>query len=440
MPRRTNPFQKLTTWLQDSLVGFEAAVTESAMVLDHRASKQIEVDVLIEFKKGGMLYRAAVECRDHARKAGPPWIRELRTKREDCKLDKIAAVHSMGFTAPAVKLASAHNILLYVLGDIPTDQADASLALKYFGGPMVSHSILGVGLGIVGLDEDEEQPESRHELYLADGKTTVPVHELVSDLLQDRPPPHDQVREGRYSDLHGTLPLESGKYFVKCNNRLLEVRQLLIKVRLFKSMSVTGSTGKRLTSVEQGNVVGEISAATIPGPGGLWTCGVAVNADTKAPQLFYQIPSGINPLDVRATFAFTYRDKGSDEIKHAKIPGKLKLLDKDGSPIPLFEFSVAVKSIDHDGPPSLHSEDVLGFYFADKKKSIDLNRLIVEEIRKFGLPDENVEKGERKRLHTKIRIAPDEARPLLMKVRQQEEERFVKVNAVDIDLEWWLVE
>ena len=71
MPQRSNVFQKLVLWIQDSLVGSGASVTESAMVFDHHSKKEIEVDILIEFTQAGAHYRTCLECRDHSRKTGP---------------------------------------------------------------------------------------------------------------------------------------------------------------------------------------------------------------------------------------------------------------------------------------------------------------------------------------------------------------------------------
>src|SRR5574342_265432 len=100
------------------------------MVRDHEAKKDIEVDILIEFSKMGALYRTCIECRDHqTRKGGPAWIRELNTKRDDCRFDKMVAVHSRGFTKSAIELARQHNILCCTLESIPIGHANTSLAM-----------------------------------------------------------------------------------------------------------------------------------------------------------------------------------------------------------------------------------------------------------------------------------------------------------------------
>lgn len=110
MPRRTNRFQSLIVMIQAALHGKKAKVEESALVHNYGTEKEIEIDVLITFGLGGTSYRTAVECRDHSRSAGPSWIAELKEKREDCRLDKMIAVHSKGFTSSALTLAKKYGI------------------------------------------------------------------------------------------------------------------------------------------------------------------------------------------------------------------------------------------------------------------------------------------------------------------------------------------
>ena len=110
MPRRTNQFQSLISRIHAALHGKNAKVEESAMIRNYFTEKDTEVDVLVSFELGGTTYRTAIECRDWAKKAGPDWIRDLATKRDECRLDKMIAVHSKGFTQPALTQAKKHRV------------------------------------------------------------------------------------------------------------------------------------------------------------------------------------------------------------------------------------------------------------------------------------------------------------------------------------------
>lgn len=110
MPQRTNPFQSLMTQIHAALHGKKAKVEESAMVYNYDSETETEIDILIKFEMGGNTYQTAIECQDRSRPVGPPWISELKAKREGCRLNKIIAIHSRGFTQPAKTLAEKYGI------------------------------------------------------------------------------------------------------------------------------------------------------------------------------------------------------------------------------------------------------------------------------------------------------------------------------------------
>jgi hypothetical protein len=96
--------------IQAALHGKRAKVQESAMVYNHDTETEVEIDALITFELGGTSYRTAIECRDQNRPAGPSWIAELKSKRDGCRLDKMIAVHSKGFTESALTLGRKSGI------------------------------------------------------------------------------------------------------------------------------------------------------------------------------------------------------------------------------------------------------------------------------------------------------------------------------------------
>lgn len=118
MPKRTNPFQQLATSISKALHDAHVRVEESMMIKDHDADTLTEVDILVSFEQGGHEYRVGIECRDHARPAGPTWIRDLAGKRDACRLDKIIAVHSKGFSTSALRAAQVKRVLALSLREV----------------------------------------------------------------------------------------------------------------------------------------------------------------------------------------------------------------------------------------------------------------------------------------------------------------------------------
>jgi hypothetical protein len=98
------------TQVHAALYGKKAKVEESAMVYNYDSKSDTEIDILITFQMGGNTYRTAIECQERSRSAGRPWISELKAKRDGCRLDKIIAVHSKGFTTSAKTQANTFGI------------------------------------------------------------------------------------------------------------------------------------------------------------------------------------------------------------------------------------------------------------------------------------------------------------------------------------------
>ena len=75
MPRRTNPFQQLIYLIQHHLAAC-ATVTESKFLVDKQTGGQVEVDIVVETKVGGILLVVGIECTAQARPATVEWVRE----------------------------------------------------------------------------------------------------------------------------------------------------------------------------------------------------------------------------------------------------------------------------------------------------------------------------------------------------------------------------
>lgn len=120
LPKRSNSFQRLVVRLQNALHDEDCTIEESAMVQNHISGNKEEIDILVTFEKGDNVYRAGIACRDHSRPAGPSWIRDLASQRDHCRLDKVIAFHSNGFSGPAKQTAEAVNISTFHIDEIPS--------------------------------------------------------------------------------------------------------------------------------------------------------------------------------------------------------------------------------------------------------------------------------------------------------------------------------
>ena len=103
MPKRSNDFQRLITFLEKELAPIGATVQESAMLREIDGDDEREVDILIEYEVGNHPIRIALECRDHKRPQGKPWLEEIAGKY-------VITSYSIHYT----KLYDVWNIRLFV--------------------------------------------------------------------------------------------------------------------------------------------------------------------------------------------------------------------------------------------------------------------------------------------------------------------------------------
>jgi len=116
MPKRTNAFQKLIALVNKQLAG-HANVMESALLTDTVTGEQREVDVLIETSIAGYDVKLGIECIDHKRKAGAPWVEGMVQKHENLPTNILILVSRSGFFVPALKKAKFYNVPAYSLGE-----------------------------------------------------------------------------------------------------------------------------------------------------------------------------------------------------------------------------------------------------------------------------------------------------------------------------------
>lgn len=115
MPKRTNDFQRLITFIYDRISTEGGKVTESEMVFDKEAKIMREVDILVSQDVAGHEIRLAVECRDRSRAESVEWIDALIGKTQSLDVHKVVAVSSEGFSPSAKEKAAAHGIDAFTL-------------------------------------------------------------------------------------------------------------------------------------------------------------------------------------------------------------------------------------------------------------------------------------------------------------------------------------
>ena len=109
MPRRSNPFQKLSTSLMAIFYGFDYQISESVLVKNNITGAVRELDILVK-NLSNPSKNIIIECRDHKRKQNVQWIDELDGKGKRLGFKHIIAVSSSGFTKPASEEAKARDI------------------------------------------------------------------------------------------------------------------------------------------------------------------------------------------------------------------------------------------------------------------------------------------------------------------------------------------
>lgn len=111
MPKRSNQFQKIVTYIAEQLAPLGATVRESVELPEKGLSGvRREIDTLIEVEAGLTRVRVAVESRNRKRKDDIQWIDDLIGKYANLPVDRVLAVSSAGFSSSAKQKAALHNI------------------------------------------------------------------------------------------------------------------------------------------------------------------------------------------------------------------------------------------------------------------------------------------------------------------------------------------
>ncbi len=109
MPRRTNPFQKLSASIMAVFYEPEYEVVESVLEKSQKTGVIRELDIKITNRENPQ-NRILVECRSHKRTQDVQWIDQLDGKARSLGYSKIIAISSSGFTKTALSEALDRGI------------------------------------------------------------------------------------------------------------------------------------------------------------------------------------------------------------------------------------------------------------------------------------------------------------------------------------------
>ena len=80
------------------------------MLVDKVTHEEREVDVLIAANAANYMIAIGLEVVDHSRRAGTPWVENMRAKHANLPVDKLVLVSKRGFTKPALVKARFYGI------------------------------------------------------------------------------------------------------------------------------------------------------------------------------------------------------------------------------------------------------------------------------------------------------------------------------------------
>jgi hypothetical protein len=120
MSRKGRLLEVMVRRLEEFLAPEGVVVKSPEEFYDEDGRKIGEIDVTLRGDFGSSEIFVGIECRDRPSDGpqGRGWIREVKGKRDDLKVDKMIAVSTTGFTGPAVDLASSWSIDLLTVEDV----------------------------------------------------------------------------------------------------------------------------------------------------------------------------------------------------------------------------------------------------------------------------------------------------------------------------------
>lgn len=111
-------FEALVSRIEEWLTPKGAVIKSPESIPDKITGEPRNVDATVRFQVGSAPILIAIECRKREQKEDVTWIEELAEKKRSIGADKMIAVSSSGFSAPAGKKAESCNIELRHVSEV----------------------------------------------------------------------------------------------------------------------------------------------------------------------------------------------------------------------------------------------------------------------------------------------------------------------------------
>jgi hypothetical protein len=189
MPKRTNPFQKLSASIMAVFFEPNYTVEESILEQNPRTGVIREIDIRVTSRTNPN-DRMMIECRDHARKQDVQWIDALDGKSKSLGFPRTVAVSSTGFTKSAIKEAQDRGITtLHLKQAEELDWRKWRMAISEFGISIKGLRLKAVKLFIPpefsGTVPEQGQLSQAILVDKRDSKIRIPVHGWIDGILND---------------------------------------------------------------------------------------------------------------------------------------------------------------------------------------------------------------------------------------------------------------
>jgi hypothetical protein len=140
-------FEKLIARIEQAIAPAGAVVKSPDHIPDKVTGESREVDASIRYKVGTCPILVTIECRDRSSTEDVRWIEQLAEKKHSVGASITLAVSSKGFSAPAIKKASASGIEIRTLA-----QATADDFVRWLNVQNVALDVREWSLANLGLD------------------------------------------------------------------------------------------------------------------------------------------------------------------------------------------------------------------------------------------------------------------------------------------------
>jgi hypothetical protein len=188
MPKRTNPFQKLSSSIMAVFYEPDYSVEESILERNPRTGTIREIDILITERKNPQ-NRIMIECRDHQRPQDVVWIDGLAGKSKSLGFSKVVAISSSGFTNTAITEAKDRGIELLAL--VKAEERDWRkwlFALNEIQINLINIELVDVSFGIDSEWTGNLNMEVKlFNVFLVDKRNTerIPLKKWVDEIPND---------------------------------------------------------------------------------------------------------------------------------------------------------------------------------------------------------------------------------------------------------------